>query len=253
MSKIELYRPPVWRFHPAAIDRRHLLRAAAGGLAAVLAPSHLLAQVDEQCVLTPDSGEGPFYFDPELVRADITENVPGATLELTLQVVRAGDCATLDGARVDVWHADAIGLYSGYGRQPGTGAPSASVERLTFLRGTQFTDARGTVHFRTVYPSWYGGRTPHIHFKVFLGGDEIVASQIFFPEEVNEQVFAEWLPYRERTDRRTAFNANDMFLRGGVTGAFCTVERSDEGYLAEATVAIAAAPIHVTPRSVGRV
>lgn len=240
MREVERYRPPVWRVGFKPIDRRHVLRAVTGGFAAVLVPSRLLAQADDLCVLTPDSGEGPFYFDPELVRADITENVPGAPLALTLRVVRAGDCATLDGARVDLWHADAIGLYSGYARQPGTGAPSASVEKQTFLRGTQFTDSRGAVHFRTVYPSWYGGRTPHIHFKVFLGRDEVVASQLFFPEEFNEQVFAEWSPYRERADRRRAFNANDMFLRGGVTGAFCTVERSDHGYVAEATVAVAA-------------
>jgi protocatechuate 3,4-dioxygenase beta subunit len=30
---------------------------------------------------------------------------PGAPLQLTLEVVRAGDCATLANARVDVWHA----------------------------------------------------------------------------------------------------------------------------------------------------
>jgi protocatechuate 3,4-dioxygenase beta subunit len=240
MRTFSPHRYPVWRL-PTVIDRRRTLAALAGCVAGAFVPSRVLAQAGDACILTPDSGEGPFYFDPELVRVDITEGVQGAPLELAMHIVRAGDCAKLDGARVDLWHADAIGLYSGYARQPGTGAPSANVEGQTFLRGTQLTSADGIVDFHTVYPSWYGGRTPHIHFKVFLGADEVVASQLFFPEEFNDEVFAEWEPYRERSGRRRAFNANDMFLRdGNVTGAFCTVERTDAGYKAEVTIAIAA-------------
>ena len=45
----------------------------------------------EVCVLTPEATEGPFYFDPKLVRADITERKQGAPLTLTLQVVNAKD------------------------------------------------------------------------------------------------------------------------------------------------------------------
>jgi len=233
-----MFRAPIWRLPTTAIDRRRTLAALTGFLGAGLVPLRATAQAGA-CVLTPDAGEGPFYFDPELVRSDITEGVPGAPLELTLRVVRVEDCATLDGARVDVWHADAIGLYSGYERQPGTGEPLPSVVGQTFLRGTQFTSPDGEVAFRTVYPSWYGGRTPHVHFKVFLGGDEVVASQIFFPDEINEEVFSEWEPYRERRERRRTFNSNDSFLSDGrVEGAFCEVERVDGGYRAYATVAV---------------
>ena len=122
---------------------------------------------------------------------DITSGQPGAPLQLAMQVVRAGDCATLANARVDVWHADAVGLYSGYEKQSGVGgiSPAAAVGKQ-YLRGTQFTDAQGNVQFRTIFPSWYGGRTPHVHFKVFLGGKEVVASQIFFPDEITKEVFA---------------------------------------------------------------
>jgi hypothetical protein len=41
------------------------------------------------CVLTPEAVEGPFYFDPKLVRSDITEGKRGAPLLLTLQIVEA--------------------------------------------------------------------------------------------------------------------------------------------------------------------
>src|SRR5262245_13093069 len=66
------------------------------------------------CILTPEAVEGPFYFDPKLVRADITERRRGAPLALTLQVASVKDCARLKGARVDLWHADDQGMYSGY-------------------------------------------------------------------------------------------------------------------------------------------
>lgn len=239
MSFESLHRTPVWRMPAPHVNRRRVLAGAAIGVVTALTSGKSLAQRAAECVLTPDSGEGPFYFDPELVRVDITENVPGAPLDLSVRVVRAGDCATLDGARVDLWHADAIGLYSGYARQPGTGAPSNSVEGKTFLRGTQFTDREGQVRFRTVYPSWYGGRTPHIHFKVFLGGSEVIASQLFFPDEFNNEVFEEWDPYRERSDRRRTFNDEDTFIRGGIEGAFCEVQRASSGYSAQAVIAVA--------------
>ena len=77
------------------------------------------------CLLTPETTEGPYYIDPDLVRADITEGLPGVPLELVLQVVDA-DCGPVEGARVDVWHCDAAGNYSGYrpaGQRPGPRHP----------------------------------------------------------------------------------------------------------------------------------
>src|SRR5262245_50554175 len=94
------------------------------------------------CVLTPEATEKPFYFDPKLVRSDITEGKRGAPLLLTLQTVEAKDCALLQGTRVDVGHPDGLGLYSGYARQE-----TGSTKGETFLRGAQFTGADWKVHF----------------------------------------------------------------------------------------------------------
>jgi protocatechuate 3,4-dioxygenase beta subunit len=194
-------------------------------------------QTPRRCVLTPEAGEGPFYLDPKLLRSDITSGKPGAPLQLSLQIVRAGDCATLANARVDVWQADALGLYSGYERQDGVGGIStAPAVGATFLRGTQLADADGWVRFKTVYPSWYGGRTPHLHFKVFLGDAEVVASQIFFPDEITADVFRTWEPYKRYVDRRRAFNHNDP-IAGSV---LCDVlENGPAGVRARVTVAVA--------------
>jgi protocatechuate 3,4-dioxygenase beta subunit len=186
--------------------------------------------------LTENAGEGPFYFDPALLRADVTDGSPGLPLDIAIQVTRAGDCATLAGARVDLWQANGIGLYSGYDGQAGVGGVDAgAVADASFLRGTQVTDADGWVRFRTIYPSWYGGRTPHVHFKVLVGDDELVASQLFFPDETSAFVFEGFDPYREHVGKRTTFNDNDPLQQG----VYCEVEsQSAEGIGASVVVGV---------------
>ena len=99
-------------------------------------PAAQAAALTKVCILTPEAAQGPFYFDPKLVRTDMTEGKPGAPLSLMLQVVEAENCASLKAVRVDVWNFDGLGVYSGYARQA-----TGSTKGETFLRGTQFTDA----------------------------------------------------------------------------------------------------------------
>jgi len=236
------------RWEPSGIDvgRRRALVGISGILIGALGSTRAwtpfgsrvaLAQGrPDRCVLTPEAGEGPFYLDPKLLRSDITSGQSGAPLQLALQVVRAGDCATLTNARVDVWHADALGLYSGYERQSGVGGISTrGAVGQQYLRGTQVTDATGSVQFRTIFPSWYGGRTPHVHFKVFLGGNEVVASQIFFPDDITREVFNEWQPYRQHASKRTTFNNNDPIKQG----VHSDVTRQRGSYAAKAVLVVA--------------
>jgi protocatechuate 3,4-dioxygenase beta subunit len=227
---------PSWQQPRMDIGRRRTLIGLSSVVMAALGTERSWAQTPRSCVLTPEAGEGPFYVDPKLLRADITSGKPGAPLQLALRVVRAGDCATLSNARVDVWHADALGLYSGYANQSGVGAVSpATAVGQQYLRGTQITDTDGNVSFRTIFPSWYGGRTPHVHFKVFLGGNEVVASQIFFPDQITREVFAEWEPYREHAAKRKVFNTNDPIPQGVVS----EVARSGKAYSAKALLVVA--------------
>ena len=223
---------------PIDIGRRHALVGLSGIVLAAIGADPAFAQAQKSCVLTADAGEGPFYMDPKLIRSDITSGMPGAPLQLALQVVRAGDCSILSNARVDIWHADAIGLYSGYAKQGGVGgvSPQTAVG-ATYLRGTQVTDAQGNVQFRTIFPSWYGGRTPHVHFKVFLGGREVVASQIFFPDNITREVFNEWQPYRDHVSKRKVFNDNDPIKQG----VHSDVTRQTNAYAARAVLVVARA------------
>ena len=88
---------------PAVLTHREAVSVAAGGVVAFVFGRNGRASAEEQaarsgakvCVLTPEAMEGPFYFDPKLVRSDITEGKQGAPLVLALQAVEAKDCAPL--------------------------------------------------------------------------------------------------------------------------------------------------------------
>jgi protocatechuate 3,4-dioxygenase beta subunit len=179
------------------------------------------------CVLTPALTEGPFYFDAGLVRRDITEGRPGTPLLLALDVVSAGACSAIRDAVVDIWHCDAVGLYSGYGSEGTAGD--------RFLRGVQVTDANGRASFETIYPGFYRGRTIHIHLKIHLNERTAVTSQLFFPESVNDAVMAT-SPYREAGARDTRNSTDSIFTSATVLD----IAASGGGYAASLVIGVAA-------------
>ena len=186
------------------------------------------------CRLVPQTTAGPFYFDPGLVRRDITEGLPGVPLEIVLQVVDAG-CRPMAGARVDVWHCDAGGNYSGYA---GQGSDRARDTRgLSFLRGTQIADAGGVARFRSVWPGWYRGRTPHVHYRMFLDATTVLTSQLFFPDGASETVFRA-AGYRERAATQDTTNATDGIARRAGPAAFARVVQAGAGWRAELVVGV---------------
>lgn len=169
-----------------------------------------------QCTLFPQAIEGPYYFDRKLVRSDIREARPGLTTNMLLTVVDSVTCKPVTGARVDVWHADARGIYSGYAHQGDDRLISTKDE--IYLRGTQATDEKGRVLFRTIYPGWYPGRTPHIHVKVFLDELSLVTGQIYFPDNLSKRIYREDEPYRQRPNPDTDNNSDFIFKAGEKEG-----------------------------------
>ena len=170
------------------------------------------------CVLTPEMTEGPYYVPDEAVRTNITEGLPGTPLALRLTVVNASTCRPIAGAKVDVWHANALGVYSGV--QGNTG---------TFMRGVQPTNAHGLALFETVYPGWYTGRAVHIHVKVHLGGNVVHTGQLFFPDSLTDGVYTK-APYSTRPGRDTR-NATDAIFRNGGSRSMLKLSRSGSGYV----------------------
>ena len=210
----------------ALMTRSAFAQAAGAGDAALITGADV-------CVITPEVTEGPYYFDPALERADVTEGRPGLPTTLRLQVVDSA-CRPLPGARVDIWHADTSGIYSGYPRQPG----GISTEGETFMRGTQFADGDGVVAFHTVYPGWYPGRTTHIHFKVFVEQTSVLTGQVFLPDEVSNRVYATVSPYNERHAKRDTLNDNDRIARQATAASVASIEEAPEGYLAQLIVGV---------------
>jgi protocatechuate 3,4-dioxygenase beta subunit len=158
------------------------------------------------CALTPEQTEGPYYFDADRIRSDVREGRPGTELQLAIRV-RDGDCTPLKDAVVEIWHADAGGVYSGFEQASGGGPGGGRTDESTYMRGAQVTDANGIVNFVTVYPGWYRGRTVHIHAKVHLAKTSLLTTQLYFDEAVSEKVFAR-APYSSRTGR-DSFNDSD--------------------------------------------
>jgi protocatechuate 3,4-dioxygenase beta subunit len=170
------------------------------------------------CVLTPEQTEGPYYIANEALRRNITEGRPGTPLLLRAIVVNASTCKPIKSAAVDVWHADAGGVYSGFG----SGATSR-----TFMRGVQRTDAKGLALFRTVYPGWYQGRTVHIHVKVHLGGNVVHTGQLYFPDTLTDAVYRN-RPYSARGNRDVR-NAADSIFRNGGSKSLLGVKKNSAG------------------------
>ena len=232
------------------INRRDALRAvavtASGGLlmsqqafaqeaGASVSQTAALLQGADVCAIIPEVTEGPYYFDPAMERVDITEGRPGIPTRIRLQVVDAG-CVAMPGARVDIWHCDATGVYSGYPGQGDDGSVDATGQ--TFMRGTQFADDNGIAEFETVYPSWYRGRTTHIHFKIFLDETNILTGQIFFPDALSEYIYRNVAPYNDRASTRDTLNSNDNIAAQSTRAAFAFIKELEEEYLVAMIVGV---------------
>jgi protocatechuate 3,4-dioxygenase beta subunit len=218
------------------LSRRESLLAAGGLIAAALVPEPAEAAGDGpaavatgavSCVLTPEMTEGPYYVPSEKVRRNITEGKPGAPLELRLTVVNASTCKPIKGAVVDIWHTDALGVYSGaVANNPGT----------NFMRGVQRTDANGLALFTSVYPGWYQGRAVHIHVKVHLGGNVVHTGQFFFNDALTDAVYQR-SPYSTRPDRDMR-NTSDPIFRNGGSRSMLKVTKFGSGYRGAITMGV---------------
>ena len=201
------------------------------------------------CDLMPEQ-EDELYVAGELLRSDIVEGKPGVPLDLRLVVLDARTCKALPGAAVDIWHCDALGLYSGFtkespggpggpvgggpppgnmGPPPGNmGAPPESHPHRRADVSSRNTDHRRqwrNWNFRTVFPGFYMGRTNHIHFKVRIGGHAGGKSyeaghtshigQVFFPEDVAVRLM-QHEPYSKHLIHRTTQAEDGVF--GGQHG-----------------------------------
>ncbi|QLH23020.1 intradiol ring-cleavage dioxygenase [Streptomyces sp. Rer75] len=217
---------------------------------------------EEVCYrLTSETTEGPYYIDADKIRKNITEGKEGIPMTLRLKLIDSETCKPLAKAAVDIWHCDALGLYSGYedassggGGTPPTGAPPTGTpttptgaptgappggghqdptDDKRYLRGTQLTDRHGFVEFTTVFPGWYRGRCVHIHTKVHVGGKltdsgyegghACHTGQLFFAEEAVLDS-AEVAPYSTSTTPRTTLDEDGIYPGNGAEGGLLKLQ-----------------------------
>jgi protocatechuate 3,4-dioxygenase beta subunit len=219
------------------LTRRESLARLAGVAAAAAgvegfrdAPSASAAieQGVAQCILTPELTQGPYYVPGEAIRHDITEGKAGTPLLLSCRVVNASTCKPVAKAAVDVWHCDALGVYSGtIANNPGT----------NFLRGVQRTNASGIATFKTVYPGFYAGRAVHIHVKVHIRGNVVHTGQLFFPAAVTDAVYANE-PYSAHGTSPDTPNAQDAIFRNGGRYGMLTLKQTAAGYTGAITMGV---------------
>lgn len=172
------------------------------------------------CIVTPAMTEGPFFVEEKLNRADLTlgETDPNVAQALKLKLVigvydvNGMMCTPIRGATVDIWHANAMGIYS----DEASGViQSEDTRGKKYLRGYQTTDEAGLVTFATVYPGWYMGRAIHIHFKLRMlgsGASQEFTSQMFFDEMFNSMVMSQ-PPYKAHGERPVK-NEDDHIYSG---------------------------------------
>jgi protocatechuate 3,4-dioxygenase beta subunit len=200
------------------------------------------------CVVSPTETEGPFPYPGGelknlLERSDITESQTGIPATFTFTVVNTNSsCAIVSGARVDIWHCNKDGYYSGYDNQNGgVSGLATDYAGQTFFRGYQLTDSNGQAKFSSIYPGWYTGRATHVHIEVYVNNVLKKTSQVAFNESISNTVHVTSLykahgvnPISDSSDNVFGDSATDLAIEMlAITGD------TTNGYAATFTIGIA--------------
>lgn len=170
------------------------------------------------CVLIPSETAGPFPLDltenQNFFRQDVREDRTGARHDLKIKIIGLENCLPMPNIRVNIWHCDKDGNYSGYGSQTG----------LTYLRGYQFTDANGEANFITIFPGWYPGRICHIHFQAYVSSVYAAISQLTYPIAEKNAIYEEHSSLYTKGADPLSFNQDGVFA-DGYTYQLATLEQ----------------------------
>jgi hypothetical protein len=186
----------------------------AGVGAALPNPSRLSSRaalehpIPPNCTLIPSETAGPFPLDltenQMFFRQDVREDRTGVQLNQKVKIIGAENCLPMPNVRVNIWHCDKDGLYSGYQTESGK----------TYLRGYQLTDANGEVEFITIFPGWYNGRICHIHFQAYVSSIYAAISQLTYPIAEKNMLYAENSEVYTKGLDPLSFNMDGVFADG---------------------------------------
>lgn len=160
-------------------NRRTLMTSASAML--IASTSNLtLAQAKRRA--TPSQTEGPYYpvKEPRDADFDLLKNgdrsYSKGRASWVEGVVTDLDGRPLNGGIIEIWQCDENGHYD----HPSNGS---KIDPTFQGFGRVRLNAEGEFRFRTIRPSPYVGRTPHIHVKIFLGSKELLTTQLYVADD----------------------------------------------------------------------
>lgn len=143
----------------------------------------------ETLTLTPRQTEGPFYPDKMPLDTDNDLIIINDSLTPAVGTVAylSGKVTDIKGnaqrnALVEIWQVDNHGIYL-----HSRGGSREKLDSNFQGYGRFLTDSKGRYSFRTLKPSPYGGRTPHIHMAVSTRGKRVLTTQCYVKNEPRNQ------------------------------------------------------------------
>ena len=132
-------------------------------------------------IRTPWQGEGPFYPDtiPKDTDNDLVKNgdnsfEAGGKILILNGILVNTDSHPVNHTSIEIWQTDKNGVYL----HSGSFAKDKMDKQFQGFGRTK-TDLNGRFFFRTIIPTEYPGRTPHIHMKLWRGGKNVLTTQVY--------------------------------------------------------------------------
>ena len=165
-------------------------------------------------IRTPWQGEGPFYPDkiPEDTDNDLVKNgdtsveAGGKILILNGMLVNL-DSQPVKGVSIEIWQTDKNGVYL----HSGSFARRIMDKKFQGFGRTK-TDRNGRFFFRTIVPTQYPGRTPHIHMKLWNEGKNVLTTQLYIhdhPQNKKDFLFQRMSLAEQRINSMKLIPASD--------------------------------------------
>lgn len=143
----------------------------------------------ESLSLTPKQTEGPFYPDKMPLDTDNDLIILNDSLTPAIGTVAylSGRVTDIKGqplrnSLVEIWQVDNNGIYL-----HSRGGSRSKLDSNFQGYGRFLTDSQGNYFFRTLKPSPYSGRTPHIHMSVSARGKKTFTTQCYIKGEPRNQ------------------------------------------------------------------
>ena len=143
----------------------------------------------EALSLTPYQTEGPFYPDKMPLDTDNDLIILNDSLTPAVGTVAylSGKVTDIKGnplrnTLVEIWQVDNNGIYLHT-----RGGSRSKLDSNFQGYGRFLTDSKGNYFFRTLKPSPYSGRTPHIHMAVSAKGEKKFTTQCYIKGEPRNQ------------------------------------------------------------------